>query len=219
MDNARSNLAIIDAPSVRIELSNLPDDRSSGLRLTYHGQKYNLVQAFASHKLASAQQQLQRQIDTAKSGQDRYLLVRELGYYSLWVLDSLVNLAEANRVSIGDLELQQASILLFQELWLQWQDLLGERQLQIFVNHLLAANLPLKSRADIDRLLDLDSLAIDRLDGWEQADFSGFVRQLYQLTRQKLGQQFGTKLTVDIIDTMPDSWRSILLEVLDIPVQ
>ena len=219
MDNARSNLAIIDAPSVRIELSNLPDDRSLGLRLTYHGQKYNLVQAFASHKLELAQQQLQRQIDTAKSGQDRYLLVQELGYYSLWVLDPLVNLAEATRVSIGDLELQQASILLLQELWSQWQDLLGERQLQILVDHLLAANLRLKSRADLDRLLDLDALGGDRLDGWEPADFSRFDRQLCQLTRQKLGQQFGTKLTVDIIDTMPDSWRSILLEVLDIPVQ
>ncbi len=215
MDYARSNMAIIDAPLVKIEISILDDNLGSSLQLNYHGQRYDLVQAFASHKLELAQQRWQQQIavDNAVSG--RYLLVREVGYYSLWLLDPSVNPACLIKASNHNLELQQASIWLFQELWLQWQDLLGERQLQIFADNLLGVNSLLRSRADLDRLLKLDPLAAEPLSSWTQADFIAFDRQLYDLTHQKMGQQFGHKLTIDIIESMPDLLRTVLTNILN----
>jgi hypothetical protein len=220
MDYARSNMAIIDAPLVNIELSILSGNLGSTLQLNYHGQRYDLVQAFASHKLELAQQRWQQQIavDIAVSG--RYLLVREVDYYSLWMLDPSVNPACLIReYNNHNLELQQASIWLFQELWLQWQDLLGERQLQIFADNLLAANLHLRSRADLDRLLSLDPLSSEQLANWEQADFIGFDRQLSDLTQKKMGQKFGNKLTLDIIESMPDLLRSTLIDTLDLKIK
>ena len=224
MDYARSNMVIIDAPLVNIEIPILSDNQISRLRLNYHQQQYDLVQAFASHKLELAQQRWQQQIavDPAVSDADsehlsqQYLLVREVGYYSLWVLDRVVNPASENRGSNRNLGLQQASIWLFQEIWLQWQDLLGERQLQIFADNLLAATSLLRSRADLDRLLSLDPLSSEQLDDWESADFIRFDRQLCDLTQKKMGQQFGTKLIIDMIESMPDLLQSTLIDVLDL---
>ena len=224
MDYARSNMAIIDAPLVHIEIPILPDNRISRLRLNYHGQQYDLVQAFASHKLELVQQRWQQKIavDLAASDPDsehlvrQYLLVREVGYYSLWVLDRAVNPASENRGSNRNLELQQASIWLFQEIWLQWQDLLGEQQLQIFADKLLGVNSRLKSRADLDRFLSLDPLSSEQLDQWESADFIKFDRQLCDLTQKKMGQQFGNKLIIDLIESMPDLLQSTLIDGLDL---
>lgn len=216
MDYARSNMAIIDAPLVNIELSTLAGNLGSTLQLNYHRQRYDLVQAFASHKLELAQQRWQQiAVDNAVSG--RYLMVREVGYYSLWMLDPSVNpVCLIREYNNHNLKLQQASIWLFQELWLQWQELLGERQLQIFADNLLYVNSLLRSRADLDRLLSLDPLASQPLDGWVQADFIAFDRQLCDLTQKKMGQQFGNKLTIDIIESMPDSLRTISIDILDI---
>ena len=91
MDYARSNMAIIDAPLVNIELSTCSSNLGSTLQLNYHEQRYDLVQAFASHKLELAQQRWQQRIAVYNAVSGRYLLVREVGYYSLWMLDHSVN--------------------------------------------------------------------------------------------------------------------------------
>ena len=204
------------------------------LRLNYQGQGYDLIQAFASHKLDRAQQlQRSRQIvgdgtttrqDPAnRASPDRYLLVREVDYYSVWELApaslepvGIVRDALVENECVPVLELQQASLWLFQELWLQWQDLLGERQLKVFAKELLSVTPQLQTWVDLDRLLMLDPLDPVKLGSWSELDFRAFDRQLYQLTQQKLGHQFGTKLTIDIIEAMPASCRSILVATLDI---
>jgi hypothetical protein len=219
MDYARSNMAIIDAPLVNIEIPILSDNRISKLRLNYHEQRYDLVQAFASHKLELAQQRWQQQIAVDRTVSDQYLLVREVGYYSLWVLDQSVSPTSENRASNHNLALQQASIWLFQELWLQWQDLLGERQLQLFTDNLLAANSLLRSKEDLNQLLILDPLSSEQLANWESADLIRFDRQLCNFTQKKMGQQFGNKLTIDIIESMPDLFRTILMDNLDLEIQ
>ncbi len=219
MDYARSNMAIIDAPLVNIEIAILNDNLGSTLQLNYHGQRYDLVQAFASHKLELAQQRWQQQIAVDNAVPGRYLLVREIDYYSLWLLDRSVNPACLIRESNHNLELQQASIWLFQELWLQWQDLLGQRQLQIFADNLLSVNLLLRSREDLDRFLSLDPLSSEQLGNWEPVDFIKFDRQLCDLTQKKMGQQFGDKLTLDIIESMPDLLRLALIDALDLKIK
>jgi hypothetical protein len=215
MEYARSNMAIIDAPLVNIGIFIDPKYRDSRLQLNYQGQTYDLVQAFASHKLELAQQRWQQQIAIDASALDRYLLVQEVGYYSLWLVDRVVNLSSPSRESNGNLELQQASIWLVQEMWLQWQDLLGERQLKLFADNLLGANSLLRSREDLDRILSLDPLSSKQLAKWERSDFIALDRQLSDLTQKKMGQQFGNKLTLDILESMPDSLRKILTEILD----
>jgi hypothetical protein len=215
-------MAIIDSRSVNIEISTPPDQIQSELRLDYHGQRYNLVQAFADRQLELAQQRLQQLIATdplSGSVIDRYLIVQEINYYSLWVLASNHQAVPITQASKSNLELQQASIWLFQELWLQWQDLLGNRQLPAFADNLLAVTNHLQSRSDLDRLLSLDPLTSAQLIGWVDADFIAFDRQLYQLTQKKIGQQFATNITLDIVSSMPASLRSRLLTILDLQPQ
>jgi hypothetical protein len=226
----------LDPQLVAVEIHTLSDEQKSVLKLRYQSQSYDLVQAFGSHQRERAEQKLQQLSTISRSEVDshseqlsrRYLLVREVAYYSLWVLHVSLNPSDRSDRSQYDsspqrrcqhqidLELQQASIWLFQELWLQWQDLLGARQLQVFADSLLAVNPQLRSWIDLDQLLNLDPLGIDKLESWSELDLIGFDRQLYQLTQKKLGQQFGTKLTIDIIQLMPDSLRSRLLDILGI---
>ena len=112
--------------------------------------------------------------------------------------------------------MQQASIWLFQELWLQWHDLLGAGQLQVFADSLLAVNPQLGSWIDLERLLNLDPLTLDKLASWSELDFIRFDRQLCDLTQKKMGQQFGNKLMIDIIESMPDLLQSTLIDALDL---
>lgn len=215
-------MAIIDLPSVNIEISDLSSNLATELKLNYHGQRYNLVQAFASNKLELAQRRLEQKIaadPTNKSDPNRYLLVREADYYSLWILNLIIDSARMTGSSNCDLELQAASIWLFQELWLQWQDLLGTGQLQVFADNLVGVNPRLKSRTDLDQLLNIDPLNSVKLADWCQADFIAFDRQIYQLTQKKIGHQFGNQLTIDIIESMPDALKSTLLAVLNIKAQ
>jgi hypothetical protein len=215
-------MAIIDSRSVNIEISTPPGQIQSELRLDYHGQRYNLVQAFADRQLELAQQRWQQLIASdphSGSGIDQYLVVKEVNYYSLWTLASNHNPVITTESAQANLALQQASIWLLQELWLQWQDLVGARQLATFVEQLLAVTTQLQSSADLDRLLSLDPLTATRLTTWTDADFGAFDRQLYQLTQKKIGQQFATNITIDIIESMPSAWRSILRTVLNLQPQ
>jgi hypothetical protein len=220
-------MSIVDQQLVDIEIFTRTGEIESKLRLNYQGQVYHLHQAFAVPKrddlaaklLDRLKQQLQQL--TNQYG-DRYLLVREAGYYSLWELDrakfdpALIEMSLIDRqISIG-LELQQASIWLFQELWLQLAESIGERQLQVLADNLVAATPQVRSGRDLDRLLTLDPLKTGKLDTWAEADFATFDRQLYHLTQRKIGQRFGRELTIDIIQTMPERLQLVLKPVLDL---
>ncbi|WP_309739513.1 MULTISPECIES: hypothetical protein [unclassified Chamaesiphon] len=218
-------MSITDPRLVNIEIATLPNRGIPGLRLTYQNRKYDLLQAFSTHKLDAAQHQWQHLMSLDRIYNpaviDRYLLVGEVGYYSLWALDrgsaQPVQPAQRNDLQREPrLELQQASLWLFQELWLQWQDLVGARQLTVFAENLVAHTPQLQSRTDVDRLLELDPLTPTRLLKWTELDFKTFDRQLYHLTQQKIGHQFGKKIAIEIIESMPELLRSSLVDTLDI---
>ena len=218
-------MSITDPRLVNIEIATLPNRGTPGLRLTYQGQKYDLLQAFSTHKLDAAQHQWQHLTSLDRTDDraaiDRYLLVGEVSYFSLWALDrsharSIVPAPPIDRHSEPRLELQQASLWLFQELWFQWQDLVGARQLTVFAEGLVSLTPQIQSQADLDRLLKLDPLTSTRLAGWTELDFTTLDRQLYHLTQKKLGHQFGTKIALEIIESMPEFLRSVLVDTLDI---
>jgi hypothetical protein len=155
------------------------------------------------------------------AGIDRYLLVPEVGYYSLWELTRATQptVAVVRQVE-GDVELasplQQASIWLLQELWLQLTDLLGAKQLTIFAETLVKVTPQLQSWVDLDRLLALAPLATVKLSSWSDADFTALARQIYHLTQKKLGAEFTNKLTIEIVQAMPDALRLTISEILTI---
>jgi hypothetical protein len=223
---AQSNLSIIDSQLVKIEIATIPDRHLPGLRLTDRDRIYNLIRVFATSHLDLAQQHFQDAIANQNAlgiltNPDKYLLVREVGYYSLWELDRsipqtpIVNLTIEQQPETS-LELQQASLWLLQEIWLQWQELLGVRQLQVFAEDLISIAPQLQSRTDLDRLLAMYPMTPIGLAAWQSADLIAFDRQLYHLTHKKLGRQFSTELTSDIIRSMPPQLQSILTDVLDI---
>ncbi len=202
-------MSIVEQQLVDIEIVTIPGKKRSDLRLNYQEQTYHLHQAFAESKLAQAQAQLQ-QLKLAHG--DRYLLVREVGYYSLWEIDGrkLINEAEIV-IELQRLEVQQASLCFFQELWFRLEDLIGARQLQLLANDLFMVVPALKSVLDIDRLLKFDPLSTDRLAAWTDNDFIILDRQLDRLTQQKLGKQFGSELVLDTIESIPVQLRSRIL--------
>ena len=209
-------MSIVEQQLVDIEIVTIPGKKRADLRLTYQGQTYHLNQSFAEIKLAFAQQQWQ-QLKLVHG--DRYLLVREVGYYSLWEMDGLgenlhhssTDLPELAMQISSELELQQASLWFFQELWLQLEDLIGSRQLQLLAKNLFTVVPHLQSELDLDRLLKLDPLSGDRLELWTEEDLIVLDRQLDRLTQQKLGKQVGAELVLDIISSLPPQLQGKLL--------
>jgi hypothetical protein len=215
-------MSIIDQQLVDIEIVTNSGGMRSELQLNYQGQIYQLCQVFAIPYLDSLAMILrdkasQKWQQLTSAFGDRYLLVREVGYYSLWELDRASTVVSKVVLATPiDLDLQQASIWLFQELWGQLADSIGTRQLQLSADNLLTVVPQVKSWVDLDRLLTLDPLTSSKLGSWTEADFATFDRQLYQLTQRKLGHKFGKEITLDIIQTMPAQLQSILNSILDI---
>jgi hypothetical protein len=211
-------MSIVEQQLVDIEIVTIPGKKRSDLRLNYQGQTYYLHQAFAEPKLAQAQQQWQ-QLKLAHG--DRYLLVREVGYYSLWEIDGAGVKPDSSPTTVPKLametaiglELQQASLCFFQELWLRLEDLIGSRQLKLLANNLFTVVPHLQSGLDLDRLLNLDPLSGDRLESWTEEELVIFDRQLDLLTQQKLGKQFGAELVLDVIQSIPEQLQGKLLGV------
>jgi hypothetical protein len=218
-------MSIIAPQSVTIEICTLGEDRYSQLRLNYNGQIYNLVRAFATHHRERAERQWQQLITRDReangvAGIDRYLLVPEVGYYSLWELTKATQPTVAVVRHEGDVQLasplQQASIWLLQELWLQLTDLLGAKQLTTFAETLINVTPQLQSWVDLDRLLALDPLTTVKIGSWSDADFINLNRQIYHLTQKKIGAEFTTKLTIEIVRAMPDDLSATIAEILTI---
>jgi hypothetical protein len=220
-------MPVIESQLVKIGIAASAGGEKSVLRLNYRSQIYDLVRVFASHQLeptdASLPEPIANQLQRSLGVNSRaavvellangYLLVREIGYYSLWQLDR-VNSAKEND---GEkLALQQASLWLFQELWLQWDELLGDRQLHLLSEDLVSIAPQVRSWVDLDRLATLDLATTQELSSWSETDSIAFARQLYHLTQKKLGHQFGTKLTGEIVRSMPDALSQKLAHVLNL---
>ncbi len=228
-------MPVIESQLVKIGIATIAGGKKSVLRLNYQSQLYDLVRVFAIHKLESTalslpdriEQKLQQSLGVRSSDAvikalaNGYLLVREIGYYSLWqlarttstVADSSVR---SEREGAGKFALQQASIWLFQELWLQLDELLGDRQLQLLSKSLIAITPHVRSWVDLDRLSTLDPLTAQELTTWSEEDSIAFTRELYHLTQKKLGHEFGTKLTIEIVRSMPDALSQTLARVLNL---
>jgi hypothetical protein len=215
-------MSIIDAKLVRIGISHRVDDRIPRLQLDYQGQTYDLARVFASHKLNLARpvpQQWQQAIEASPNG---CLVVAEASYYSLWMPARMATTPAQTAPNQSTpsietrLELQQASIWLVQELWVQWESLLGAKQLLVIADELVALTPALHSRQDLDRLLLLDPFTEAKLANWTKSDFEIFDRQLSQIAQHKIGRQFGTELTIEIVRSMPALWQATLAEILEL---
>ncbi len=229
-------MSVIESQLVKIGIAASASGEKSVLRLNYRSQIYDLVRVFAIHHLETTgtsipepiAQQLQRLLgadsrDAVKNLlASEYLFVRESGYYSLWQMDrvsatSLDDVWQADeRAGAEKLGLQQASIWLFQELWLQWDELLGDRQLHLLSEDLVEIAPHVRSWVDLDRLATIDLATTQELTAWSERDAIAFVRQLYHLTQKKLGHRFGTELTIEIVRSMPDALSQKLENILNL---
>lgn len=209
-------MTIVDQQLVNIEIIASTKGIGSELSLKYQSQAYRLYQAFALSKLDELgtidreERIIQQCPKLVGETASQYLLVRETAYYSLW--EKILTVPE---ISI-EIEIQQASIWLFQELWFRLEDLLGAKQLQGLANILLDATPVAKEWSDLDRLLRLDPASSSKLVEWQEDDFVEFTGQLYHLTQSKLGHKFVTEITVEIITTMPTRLQALLVNTLNI---
>ncbi len=211
-------MSIVDQQLVDIAIVTSAGEIGSELRLEYREETYRFYQAFAMSKLdgltmlGAEERIIQQCPQLVRDNTAQYLLVREADYYSLW------ETSLAPQKISTEICLQQASIWLFQELWLRLQDLVGARQLQLLADSLLLATPVARAWGDLDQLLTLEPLGSNKLNGWVEADFIEFNRQLYHLIQSKLGHKFVTELTIEILKAMPTELQAILARVLNISV-
>lgn len=223
-------MSIINQQLVDIQIVASADGIGGVLQLQYQGQIYHLQQAFSLPKSDSLAAILLDRINqkyqklAAASG-SQFLLVQETAYYSCWELtQSRSNQRQSvagsvsgqlDRATKNDLELQQASIWLFQELWSRLEESIGSRQLKLSANSLLAVTPQIKSWVDLDVLLTLDPLQSAKLGSWTDDDFTIFSRQIYEIVQRKLGRKFGSELTFYVIQNMPEPLQLVLRNIIN----
>jgi hypothetical protein len=203
-------MLLLDRDSVEIKIVEpAADTDSSELELLYHDRAYRLVQAFSQSRIQRVRQLLQ-QLKPAQI--ERYLVVRERNFYSLWSLAIGSKLAELeeDRALLS----MQASCWFLQEMWLQLEDLLGKKQTQQFSEKLLASTPQIRSKSDFDRLLAIEPLKVQSDPVWMQRDLIDLIHQFEQLIQKKLDRTFVRQLAIEIVENMPQHLQPEIQQLL-----
>jgi hypothetical protein len=214
-------MLIIDRQAVEIEFLQPNNSNIGILKLCYQERQYDFIRAFSADKLTEA---THFYLHVKSERGDNLLLIREVDYYSLWQLDSPRSLPLASSVVYTDL--QQAGIWFFQELWLRLTELLGRNQLESLGQNLFMAAPSLQCWEDLERLLNLDPIALsepraqqsrDLSHGglWTEAEIEQLVCRLSRLAQKQLGESFVREIVEIILTEMPDRLKFSLTPILN----
>jgi hypothetical protein len=204
-------MLLLDRDLVQINITSPKgDEEISELELNYAGRTYHLVQAFAQPRLDRIQQLLQR---LKPNQRDRYLVVREPAFYSLW---SLAVSKKADLSVDRTIVSIQASCWFFQEMWLQLEDLLGKKQTQQLGDRLLANTPQIQSKSDFVRLLTIEPMTIQSDAPWMEQDLVALIHQFDLLIQKKLDRTFIRQLAIEIIENMPQHLQPQIQQLLNL---
>lgn len=189
--------------------------------LQYQGQTFRLISVFGQSQEDEARAFWR---DLTDNRGKACVLLEEPERYSVWGkirLEQLtVDTADSqNGADIVETSYIVACLLLLQAVYIDIEDLLGSRQLELFEKEITTVFQQWKfPRADtpkaISELLTVDPLASLQVPPWEEHHLNTLLQELYRLGKEHFGNASFTGRVMDALQDMPDSDRQSFISWL-----
>ncbi|MCD8486124.1 MAG: hypothetical protein LRZ84_05105 [Desertifilum sp.] len=179
--------------------------------LNYQGQTFRLINVFSAAQADEAKAYWR---DLTDNRGKACVLLEEPDRYSVWGkvrLDQLAN-EEAGTTEAKPALYTQACLLLLQAVYIDIEDLLGNRQASAFEKDLAGAlaqwSFPQAGSAKAIK----DMLTLDPLDGlpiqpWQEHHLINFLQELHRLGKDYFGNDSFTARAIEVLDDLSDGDR------------
>jgi len=184
--------------------------------LHYQGQTFRLINIFGATQSDEARALWRELTDNRGKA---CVLLEETERYSIWGkirLDQLDD-GSGDDGSVGaKAALIQACLLLLQAVYIDIEDLLGDRQLGIFEQELLdvfkMGQFPGADTPDAaNQLLTIDPLASLQVPPWREGHLTLLLEELHRLGKEHFGNSNFTQRVMDALEDMPSQDRGLFM--------
>lgn len=187
--------------------------------LQYQGQTFRLISVFGASQEEEARSFWR---DLTDNRGKACVLLEEPERYSVWGKVRLDQLAAGDGSEAQEAGEEtkpafiQASLLLLQAVYIDIEDLLGARQVNLFQKEL--ANVfhqwrfpQTDSSQAIEQLLTVDPLSSSQIPSWQEHHLHTLLQELYRLGKEHFGNANFTERVMDALQDMPANDRSQFL--------
>lgn len=187
--------------------------------LSYQGQTFRLISVFNAAQEEEAKAFWR---DLTDNRGKACVLLEEPDRYSVWGKIRLENLgAEVGGDADTDVapSMIQACLLLLQAVYIDIEDLLGDRQIALFQKEITAVfqqwRFPQTETPDgINQLLTIDPLASLQIPPWQEHHLNTLLQELFRLGKEHFGNANFTGRVLDALQDMPDGDRAQFIDWL-----
>ncbi len=189
--------------------------------LQYQGQTFRLISVFGQAQEDDARAFWR---DLTDNRGKACVLLEEPERYSVWGkvrLDQLTADApdSQNDAAVVETSYIVACLLLLQAVYIDIEDLLGSRQLNLFEKEIATMFQQWRfPKADtpkaVSELLTVDPLASLQVPPWEEHHLNTLLQELYRLGKEHFGNANFTERVMDALQDMPDSDRQSFISWL-----
>lgn len=185
--------------------------------LHYQGQTFRLINIFGATQSNEARALWRELTDNRGKA---CVLLEEPERYSIWGKVRLDQLqSEPEDVSGVKPALIQACLLLLQAVYIDIEDLLGDRQLSIFEQELIelfkTRQFPGAETPDAaNQLLTIDPLASLQVPPWREGHLTTLLQELHRLGKEHFGNASFTQRVMDALEDMPSQDRGTFMSWL-----
>lgn len=187
--------------------------------LSYQGQTFRLISVFSAAQEEEAKAFWR---DLTDNRGKACVLLEEPDRYSVW---GKVRLESLGSDAGGDADtdiapaMTQACLLLLQAVYIDIEDLLGDRQIALFQKEISAVfqqwRFPQsETPSEINQLLTIDPLASLQIPPWQEHHLNTLLQELYRIAKDHFGNATFTARVLDALQDMPDDDRRRFLEWL-----
>ncbi|MBF2089568.1 MAG: hypothetical protein EA367_07255 [Leptolyngbya sp. DLM2.Bin15] len=188
--------------------------------LSYQGQTFRLISVFSAAQEEEAKAFWR---DLTDNRGKACVLLEEPDRYSVWGKVRLESLGSDAGGGDADTDIApamtQACLLLLQAVYIDIEDLLGDRQIALFQKEISAVfqqwRFPQsETPAEINQLLTVDPLASLQIPPWQEHHLNTLLQELYRIAKDHFGNATFTARVLDALQDMPDDDRRRFLDWL-----
>jgi hypothetical protein len=175
--------------------------------LSYQGQAFRLISVFSASQAEEAKAFWRELTDNRGKA---CVLLEESDRYSVWGKVRLEQIGNDGLVDTKIIPFTQACLLLLQTVYLDVEDLLGNRQAKLFqkdIGHVFQqwrfpqADTP----QSVENLLSLDPLEMLQVPPWEEHHLITLLQELYRIGKAYFGNSNFAEGIGDIIADLPEN--------------
>jgi hypothetical protein len=188
--------------------------------LQYQGQTFRLISVFSAAQEEEAKAFWR---DLTDNRGKACVLLEEPERYSVWGKVRLDQIAQEEANSSAESETQpsfvQACLLLLQAVYIDIEDLLGDRQVHLFQDELTTVfkskRFPQATSPEaVNQLLTIDPLASLQVPPWQEQHLNILLQELYRLGKDHFGNANFTARVMDALQDLPDGDRTRFIQWL-----